>query len=381
MKKLITLLIATAMLASLSACGSEGKESSKEEIITETSPIATIETTTEKNLLNSEFSVGDITFNVSNDWHFEEGSSPISYLWYPDGFNYILVSYDDMPSLASFNKDNQEEFLNGFMKSIEGSEIIETENVTLLGMNDVLKAKIKSNNTIITFYAFLLNNKLYTIGCTVTVGGSEENLDNFNKVIDSIKIYKQSTTNPIELATEKIAEETTEKQSDTSMETPTEKEKVQAHQNGMFKVGTDIEAGEYMLFATSTSGYLCVSSDANQDDIIFNENFGNNLIATFEDGEYIELSRCMAVPFDPIPDDITDLIKNYIDEGAMYKVGKNIEAGEYKLECTSDISGYYCIYSDSRHDDIISNDNFDNNTYVNVSDGEYLLLSRCKIVE
>ncbi len=190
-------------MQAFSACGSEGKEGSKEEIITETSPIATIEPTTKEYLLNSEFSAGDITFNVSSDWYFEESSSSNSYLWYPDGFNYILVSYDDMPSLASFNKDNQEEFLNGFMGSMEDGEIIETENVTLLGINDVLKAKIRTYNHEITFYAFLLNNKLYTIGCTVTAGGSEENLNNFNKVIDSIKINKQPTKNTTEFTTEK----------------------------------------------------------------------------------------------------------------------------------------------------------------------------------
>lgn len=159
-------------------------------------------------------------------------------------------------------------------------------------------------------------------------------------------------------------------------------EKVKSYQNGTFKVGTDIEAGEYMLLAAEDGGYLCVSSDANKDDIIYNEIFKNNLIATFFDGEYVELSRCIAVPFDVVPDDLNGLINDYIDYGAMYKVGENISAGEYKLKATSDnLKGYYCIYSSSRHDDIIANDNFDNETYVNVADGEYLLLSRCKIIE
>ena len=44
-------------------------------------------------------------------------------------------------------------------------------------------------------------------------------------------------------------------------------------------------------------------------------------------------------------------------------------------------SGYYCIYSSSRQDNIISNDNFDGQRYVTVSDGQYLLLSRCKFVD
>ena len=138
---------------------------------------------------------------------------------------------------------------------------------------------------------------------------------------------------------------------------------------GTYKVGTDIPAGEYILYSSDDSGYFCVSSDSNQADIIFNDNFDYNSIITIYDREYLELSRCSAIPFSENPDVDTTA-------AGMFKVGTHIPAGEYKLE-TSD-SGYYCIYADSRHDDIIANDNFEGQNYVTVSDGQYLLLSRCK---
>ncbi len=150
---------------------------------------------------------------------------------------------------------------------------------------------------------------------------------------------------------------------------------------GMYKIGTDLPAGEYMLFADDDMAYLCVSSDANQADIIYNSIFENNLIATFCDGEYVELSDCFAAPMEAVPDDITNLISEYIDTGAMYKVGVNLPSREYKLEATPGESAYYCVYSDSRHDDIVTNDIFDNSTYVSVADGQYLLLNDCRIVE
>ncbi|BCJ92848.1 hypothetical protein acsn021_04170 [Anaerocolumna cellulosilytica] len=69
-----------------------------------------------------------------------------------------------------------------------------------------------------------------------------------------------------------------------------------------------------------------------------------------------------------------------IYEEGQYKVGVDIPAGEYKLASGTD-SGYYCIYSDSRHDDILSNNNYTGNNYISVSEGDYLELVRCVIVQ
>lgn len=142
---------------------------------------------------------------------------------------------------------------------------------------------------------------------------------------------------------------------------------------GMYKVGSDIPAGEYVVFATGGMGYFCVSSDSNQNDILFNENFDYNSIITIKDGEYLDLTRCYAVPAEENPD-------IEVNTTGMFKVGTHIPAGEYKLE-SSGGTGYYCIYSDSRQGDIIANDNFEGQNYVTVSDGQYLVLVRCKFTE
>lgn len=150
-------------------------------------------------------------------------------------------------------------------------------------------------------------------------------------------------------------------------------ESEEEYSSGQYKVGTDIPEGEYILFSDSGKGYFCVSSDSNADDIIFNDNFKYNSIITINDGEYLELSRCYAVSFDEVEELSTKEI------GSMYKVGVHIPSGEYQLDANDD-RGYYCIYSDSRHDDIIANDNFEGKCYVTVTDGQYLLLSRCGFV-
>lgn len=143
--------------------------------------------------------------------------------------------------------------------------------------------------------------------------------------------------------------------------------------DGTYKVGVDIPAGEYVLFATSGSGYFAVTSDSSGDDILFNDNFTYNSIITIRDGEYLELSRCYAEKITMAGDLKTT------GEG-MFKIGKHLPAGEYKLKPTSsDYSGYYCVYNDSRHDDIDDNDNFSGSAYVTVRNGQYLTLSRCYI--
>lgn len=144
----------------------------------------------------------------------------------------------------------------------------------------------------------------------------------------------------------------------------------ESYKEGQYKVGKDIPSGEYVFFSDG-SGYFCVSSDANGDNIIANDNFDYNSIMKIKKGDYLELSGCYAVPIKEA--------KIEKRKATMLKVGKHIKQGEYKIVCENGEEGYYCIYTDSRQQNIKSNDNFKKQSYVNVKNGEYLLLSRCHI--
>lgn len=134
-----------------------------------------------------------------------------------------------------------------------------------------------------------------------------------------------------------------------------------------------------MLYDVSSyKAYMCISSDANQDKIVKNDNFSNQLYITIKDGQYLELSRCVGVLAEGAPAAEPDS-DGYLEDG-MYKVGYDLPAGEYKLEATSDYGGYYAIYDKPLgKGKIKSNDNFDNKKYVKVKDGQYLYLSRCRL--
>jgi len=154
-----------------------------------------------------------------------------------------------------------------------------------------------------------------------------------------------------------------------------------SYKEGTYKVGTDIPSGEYCIYSTSNiSGYYSVNADSKGDSIIGNDNFVYNAFVTVSDGQYLELSRAIAVPVSEI-DGVTYKIDT--SGSGTFRVGIDIPAGEYKLiNEGEDYSGYYCVYNDSEPDTrIVSNDNFEGQTYITVSDGQYLLLSRCKIVK
>ena len=150
------------------------------------------------------------------------------------------------------------------------------------------------------------------------------------------------------------------------------------YEEGQYKVGRDFLAGEYVLLCTSSSysAYFSISTDANGRNIVANDMFDTNSIITVLDGEYLELSRCVAVHALDFYTTYTIKLEN---DGTMLKVGYDIMPGEYKLIASSGQTGYYCIYNDSRHTKVVDNNLFNNSAWVTVQYGQYLVLNRCHI--
>lgn len=143
---------------------------------------------------------------------------------------------------------------------------------------------------------------------------------------------------------------------------------------GTYKVGTDLAAGEYRLIG---SGYMQVSTDSTGsiDSIVTNDNFQNNTIVTVAEGQYFKFSGAKAYPIDKAPSVDTS-------KAGVFRVGKDLPAGEYKLTPEGG-SGYVQVSSDSKGamTSIVSNENFSADTYITVSDGQYLTVKRAHIVK
>jgi len=160
--------------------------------------------------------------------------------------------------------------------------------------------------------------------------------------------------------------------------TPAEPEPENAIKSGMYKVGSDIPAGEYVLIA-NRGAYFAITSDSSGsfESILANDNFDSRSIVSVNDGEYLELKGCKAYPFTEAP--AVDKSSGILESG-MYKVGVDIPAGEYKVESINTM-GYIEVSSDSSHsfNAIVTNDNFEGSKYISVSDGQYLKLSNVKV--
>lgn len=147
---------------------------------------------------------------------------------------------------------------------------------------------------------------------------------------------------------------------------------------GMYKVGADIEAGEYFCMVSGDlSAYICVSKDSTGtlDSIVYNENVSATYFFTVEDGEYLQIDRAIFAPASEIPPLETVTF-------GMLRVGVDLPAGEYKLVPDAGKTAYCAVMSSSRHKgvkNIVSNDNFTSEKYITVKDGQYLYLNRCSV--
>lgn len=152
--------------------------------------------------------------------------------------------------------------------------------------------------------------------------------------------------------------------------------------SGTYKVGTDIPAGEYLVVATGYNCYVEVNKDSTGtfDSIVANDNTSTRVYVSLLDGQYFKVSDGKfalsekVAPFEP-----TDGV---YDQG-VYKVGKDIPAGEYKI--TANDSNCYIEVSSNCNgsfDSIITNDNISigESTYITVSDGQFIKIQGGQII-
>ncbi len=157
----------------------------------------------------------------------------------------------------------------------------------------------------------------------------------------------------------------------------------EVYEEGMYKVGKDIPAGEYLVTTdpeATYTGYYCVSKDStgSYSSILASDNFYNRAYITVSKGNYIQVKRGSLTLAKDVPA-FKPEGKTYPD--GMYKVGRDIKAGEYKLKATGTTMGYFQVVSDSSggYKKIVSSGNFNGTRYVTVKKGQYLKLMRASL--
>lgn len=157
--------------------------------------------------------------------------------------------------------------------------------------------------------------------------------------------------------------------------TPTAK----TYKAGMYKIGSDMPAGEYVLVASGSMSYFEIDKDSEGklESILANDTFHVRSIVTVANGQYIKLTGCIAYPFKDAPK--VQLADGFLSDG-MYKVGVDLPAGEYKVIPEGSMS-YKEVSKDSSHtlNSIISNDILQGEGYSTIKNGQYLKLVGAKI--
>jgi len=141
--------------------------------------------------------------------------------------------------------------------------------------------------------------------------------------------------------------------------------------SGLYKVGRDIPAGEYLLMGRNDEGYVYVSLDAAGNDYVSDSDVLPNLYLTLKTGQYVEFDSLTAYPIAKAPMVPKDANGNLIN--GQYKVGRDITAGEYVL--TPDADGYMMIVIESDSTlvkDPVGIDLCQGMAYVSVANGQYL---------
>lgn len=149
---------------------------------------------------------------------------------------------------------------------------------------------------------------------------------------------------------------------------------------GMYKVGAEIPAGEYVIQPQGDAAYYEVSTDSSgsMNSIITNDLLaGCSVYVSVRDGQYLTVRSAKFTAAENYEARPASPIKQ-----GMYRVGRDIAAGEYKV--TSNGMATYCaVQKDSYNTpgSILSNDAvFEGSKYVTVRDGQYLLIKGCTAV-
>lgn len=147
--------------------------------------------------------------------------------------------------------------------------------------------------------------------------------------------------------------------------------KKEEYSSGEYLVGEDIPCGEYVFFASDQNeGELKVydsESNKKKNDSCKDKRFEYNTIYTANDGEYLELINCNAIPISSNPDVNTN-------GTGMFKVGTHIKEGKYRIVVENDDARnfwYFVLYSDGTGKGGNKKEDVDN-TIFELNDGDYV---------
>lgn len=365
MKKLLSVLLAACLCCGmLAGCSGKQKDTSGEN--TEEQKVEEEKTLTAdfNSDTNQKKKLEDYSFEVPKEWEEGANSAKNTLYFYPNQ-GMLMVMYSES-EVSILNDIDRESFVNGMASGFEAFEMISETEVTVddkPAYQFEMNARLAENDYSITMITFDIDSGLMSFMMGTLQSANEDYSVDFEKVIDSISF----------IGAENITDKPDRGSDNSSQEDAVD---AMSYSGGMYKIGTDMPAGEYLI--TSTGGYYEVTTDStgSLESIVTNDNYTNRAYVTVQDGQYFTFDGTAIPANEALAFSTSDGI---YPEG-MYLVGKDIPAGEYKI--SSNGRGYYEVTSDSvgELNSIVTNENFEGDVYLTISEGQYLKLSRAQII-
>lgn len=155
-----------------------------------------------------------------------------------------------------------------------------------------------------------------------------------------------------------------------------------ADSSGFYKVGRDIDAGEYLVLPGNDYGYYECTSDTsgNIGSVIYNAVLFENepSYITVKSGEYLKIDSASIYKVSEAPS-----IKpsNNVYRNGQYKVGRDIPAGTYIV--TDLGNGTVNVNVNSRHDlsdAVLAESLYGGSITITAEDGQYIELNNAQII-
>lgn len=146
------------------------------------------------------------------------------------------------------------------------------------------------------------------------------------------------------------------------------KEELNWVKTGSYKVGEEVIAGEYVVISTGEkSSYEILKDDMS----IANDTVDNQAYITLAKEQTVKLSKAKMCKIDKAPVFKSD---DGVYKQGMYKVGRDLSAGEYVLK--ADGSAYYAVLSSSNGsiDSVVESSSFYGEVKISLKTGQYIKL-------
>jgi len=347
MKKVLALLIAAMLATTMVGCLSSNSGGGAGSAVT----------------LDKTLTAGAYSYKVSSSWDTEKDSTGVNDYYYPDndGTHLIMTAYS-ITGVSDQSPEGLTAALNAFYSAMSKGEgvtstgALKQENPTDTDTRGswTLTQTVDGQEVACSLYVCI-----NTQGDTLTIMGTSFVASEFDAVVKSITYKEPQQSAP------------------------------SSFKAGTYEVGDKLPAGEYILVASGT-GYYEITSDTSgsPSSVLAQDVFNTYSYVTVSEGQYIRIGVATAYPVTgkvKLADLVTIKNSDGTYKEGMYKVGVDIDAGEYLLKSTDDgtTGAYYEVDPDSSGNaaSIISNGAFDEDTSVTVVDGEYLKVIRATVTK